>query len=456
MNEKSKIRGIPANTIVLPLEIALSILLILIIILVVELNRSNNKLADLLEQSGIYQLEVWNLQAGVNTLSETITTYIQKPVFDDGSPNIGPLIAYVQELDRDRRGPQIADRFRSLNVGSDTQSLLDNAAEISVTMMDIQSHAITLMRSVYPLPPIPELSALPDSPLNDEELSLPEEGRTGLARKLILDQDYVQMKYFVAEDISTCNNIFAQEFSRLTLETKQHVKILRTVLWCVIFSIVIILFFIFIVIRFWLVKPLRDHSREISSDKDMKQTSRILEMQVLVNAYNALLNRRNKLESILRSAAETDTLTGLPNRYSMKRYELEADEESGSIAVIVFDINFLKQVNDRQGHLAGDQLIRTTGECIRESFDNGNNNCYRLGGDEFAAVLRNCSEESVTARIEHFRASLKRESISVSVGYAFTENIDKRSFKELFDEADRCMYENKKQIHESKQDNSTD
>ena len=264
------------------------------------------------------------------------------------------------------------------------------------------------------------------------------------------------MKYFVAEDISTCNNIFAQEFSRLTLETKQHVKILRTVLWCVIFSIVIILFFIFIVIRFWLVKPLRDHSREISSDKDMKQTSRILEMQVLVNAYNALLNRRNKLESILRSAAETDTLTGLPNRYSMKRYELEADEESGSIAVIVFDINFLKQVNDRQGHLAGDQLIRTTGECIRESFDNGNNNCYRLGGDEFAAVLRNCSEESVTARIEHFRASLKRESISVSVGYAFTENIDKRSFKELFDEADRCMYENKKQIHESKQDNSTD
>ena len=414
VNEKSKIRGIPANTIVLPLEIALSILLILIIILVVELNRSNNKLADLLEQSGIYQLEVWNLQAGVNTLSETITTYIQKPVFDDGSPNIGPLIAYVQELDRDRRGPQIADRFRSLNVGSDTQSLLDNAAEISVTMMDIH------------------------------------------ARKLILDQDYVQMKYFVAEDISTCNNIFAQEFSRLTLETKQHVKILRTVLWCVIFSIVIILFFIFIVIRFWLVKPLRDHSREISSDKDMKQTSRILEMQVLVNAYNALLNRRNKLESILRSAAETDTLTGLPNRYSMKRYELEADEESGSIAVIVFDINFLKQVNDRQGHLAGDQLIRTTGECIRESFDNGNNNCYRLGGDEFAAVLRNCSEESVTARIEHFRASLKRESISVSVGYAFTENIDKRSFKELFDEADRCMYENKKQIHESKQDNSTD
>ena len=76
MKEKSKIRGIPANTIVLPLEIALSILLILIIILVVELNRSNNKLADLLEQSGIYQLEVWNLQAGVNTLSETITTSI--------------------------------------------------------------------------------------------------------------------------------------------------------------------------------------------------------------------------------------------------------------------------------------------------------------------------------------------------------------------------------------------
>jgi diguanylate cyclase (GGDEF)-like protein len=182
----------------------------------------------------------------------------------------------------------------------------------------------------------------------------------------------------------------------------------------------------------------------------MNQASGVREMRVLVNAYNGLLNRRNKLESILRSAAETDALTGLPNRYSLERYALEAEENAGgSMAVLMFDVNYLKQVNDTQGHPAGDKLIRTTGDCILECFDTGNNNCYRLGGDEFAAVLRDCSEEDVRTRLTRFDLVLEREKISVSVGYAYAARTDEESFKKLFNEADKRMYEKKKQVHES-------
>ena len=172
--------------------------------------------------------------------------------------------------------------------------------------------------------------------------------------------------------------------------------------------------------------------------------SGIREMRVLVSAYNELLNRRNRLESILRSAAETDALTGLPNRYSLGRNMLEAGEDGGSMAVLMFDVNYLKQTNDSEGHLAGDKLIRTAGECIRECFGD---NCYRLGGDEFAAVVRECSEEEVRSRLDRFALAQERENISVSVGYAYAAKTDEDSFKQLLDQADRCMYSEKKQLH---------
>ena len=114
--DESKFRGVPANVIILPLEIIMAVLLILIFVLGVEVSRSSNKLANLLQRSGIYQQEVWNLQSGINTLAETTTNYIQRPVAEDGSPSVGPLKAYAQELNRDRRASQIAERFRSYGI----------------------------------------------------------------------------------------------------------------------------------------------------------------------------------------------------------------------------------------------------------------------------------------------------------------------------------------------------
>ena len=104
---------------------------------------------------------------------------------------------------------------------------------------------------------------------------------------------------------------------------------------------------------------------------------------------------------------------------------------------------------DPEGHPAGDKLLRTTGECIRECFGSGDSNCYRLGGDEFAAVLRDCTEEDIIDRIRRFELALGRENISVSVGYAYAEKTDEESLKKLMREADRRMYEKKKQVHES-------
>ena len=119
------------------------------------------------------------------------------------------------------------------------------------------------------------------------------------------------------------------------------------------------------------------------------------------------------------------------------------------MAVLQFDVNYLKRTNDMDGHTSGDKLLRTAASCIRECFETDDHGrCYRVGGDEFIAVLRNCSEEEVRHRIERFSLATERENISVSVGYAFTEKADENSFDKLSQEADKHMYAQKKQVHE--------
>lgn len=448
MKETAKVGGISANVLILPLVVLLVVLHILIIYLIVGVNRADDALTDLMHRSSVYQQDTTNLQAGNSILSDTATSFAQMPVTPDGETNSGPLMTYAEELGRDRRGEAVMERFQSYDVSDEVRAYVENAANISRQMLVIQFHVISILRSVYPLPPAPALEAIPDFPLTEQELAMPEEARVGLARSLILSKDYSMLKYNLANDIEACHETLQREIAIATAKTQQRISSLRTALWAVIFTIIGTLVGTFALYYRWLINPLRTYASQIDSDQAMEQKSGIREMRVMVNAYNTLLRRRNKLDSILRAAAETDALTGLPNRYSFERTSLDVPEEDGAIGVLLFDLNYLKQVNDTQGHLAGDQLIRTAADCIRECFDTGSGNCFRIGGDEFAAILYDCDEADITARLDRFALAQERENISVSVGYAFAEETDEAGFKLLVDEADKHMYEQKKHIHE--------
>ena len=168
----------------------------------------------------------------------------------------------------------------------------------------------------------------------------------------------------------------------------------------------------------------------------------------MVGAYNELFLHRNELESILRTAAEKDALTELNNRFSMEQDTIDIEKFDGSVAVVFFDINYLKKVNDEYGHTEGDALLKAAAQNIKEYFGTeSSDNCYRVGGDEFAAILRNCLEEDVKARIEAFTKKNESQDLSVSVGYAFSEKLSVGSFAKLINLADERMYEHKKAIH---------
>ena len=215
-------------------------------------------------------------------------------------------------------------------------------------------------------------------------------------------------------------------------------------MWAVTLTIIAILTVTFVLLFTQLILPLGKMARTILSGSAPNETDGFREVRLLAAAYNDVRNRRDALDNILRSAAETDALTKLPNRYRFEQYVLEAEESGYSVAVLLFDVNYLKSTNDTLGHLAGDKLLVSAAECISRCFGE---NCFRFGGDEFAAIVRDCTPESIEKMISQFEEAEKEQNISISYGYAYTDEIGNTSFKKLLNEADKKMYAHKEYIH---------
>jgi diguanylate cyclase (GGDEF)-like protein len=140
------------------------------------------------------------------------------------------------------------------------------------------------------------------------------------------------------------------------------------------------------------------------------------------------------------AAAREDQLTGLRNHREFQD-EVEAAEHSGApFAVVVFDLDRFKLVNDRDGHAAGDRLLRAAGAAIAGAC-RATDIAFRVGGDEFALLLPGASHgdaEEIGERASEAVAAISAEA-SASYGVA-AYPLDGTDRSDLLDFADRAMY----------------
>ncbi|QSI02707.1 GGDEF domain-containing protein [Treponema ruminis] len=119
-------------------------------------------------------------------------------------------------------------------------------------------------------------------------------------------------------------------------------------------------------------------------------------------------------------------------------------------ALVVFDVNGLKDINDTKGHAEGDKYIKSGAMLISSIFRNSP--IYRIGGDEFVAFLKCEDYKNKEKLIEEFNSqverNLKEGKVVVSCGYAeFNPQTDKK-YQNIFERADKNMYERKKELKE--------
>ena len=157
--------------------------------------------------------------------------------------------------------------------------------------------------------------------------------------------------------------------------------------------------------------------------------------------------------------AKTDGLTKLGNRAAYEQaisfYETSLDREIG---LFLIDVNGLKEMNDKQGHAAGDTLLVTVSERLKKVFSKYDAQLYRIGGDEFIAILQQedldnadrIIEELLAAQDDPFNPQFRSGIVATfAIGFADSRKVP---FEVLYKHADVEMYARKEAYYKKRQE----
>ena len=196
-----------------------------------------------------------------------------------------------------------------------------------------------------------------------------------------------------------------------------------------------------------LLKPQNIHSLVVSPIMDGRRLMSHISftLQLFGHFISSILKRRDLVER-LENLSFYDQLTGAKNRHSMNEF-LSVLPIKTSLGILYADVMGLKQINDTQGHQAGDQTLIRCCRCLMEHFPK--NTVFRVGGDEFLILCENWSQ----MEFEHAVNCLKNDMIEgvsfMAVGSVWLPCCDENVEKYISD-ADSRMYENKRAYYQSK------
>jgi len=150
--------------------------------------------------------------------------------------------------------------------------------------------------------------------------------------------------------------------------------------------------------------------------------------------------------------AYTDKLTGLYNRQKFEldyAHSFEDERNKNQLALIVFDIDFFKNVNDTYGHHIGDEVLQQFATVTKSVLRENQDSLYRWGGEEFAVILFNNDLALVSLIAEKMRTKIENTYFGVaghmtgSFGVALREKNDTK--ETLFERADKNLYRSKQE-----------
>ncbi|CAG4889095.1 cyclic di-GMP phosphodiesterase [Paraburkholderia saeva] len=196
-----------------------------------------------------------------------------------------------------------------------------------------------------------------------------------------------------------------------------------------------------------LVKTVHGDRLFVFRNKFVKSGSGVDEQFLICSGTDITEERR--AQARLSELANTDSLTGLPNRNAIQdqiREAIESSKEGESVGILFLDLDNFKKVNDHYGHVFGDRLIQDVSSAIRGCLD-ARDTLARLGGDEFIVLSvdasRTALEETAERILERLRTPFSLGLVEVytgcSIGIALCpEHGD--SLESVIRSADTAMY----------------
>lgn len=162
-----------------------------------------------------------------------------------------------------------------------------------------------------------------------------------------------------------------------------------------------------------------------------------------------LYDQEKERSKLLQEIATKDTLTSLYNKNYLATFEKDImshnrANENNNILITIMDIDKFKDINDRFGHLAGDEVLKNVALTIKEIFSDDCYKCFRFGGDEFVVISFNVDQDQMANLIKELKTRLKDNlNISISAGSQFVDNNNIDPIETAIKNADKSMYQDK-------------
>lgn len=167
-----------------------------------------------------------------------------------------------------------------------------------------------------------------------------------------------------------------------------------------------------------------------------------------------VINQINYIYTRTKYLSITDELTGLSNRRcfdtTLEKEFLRAQRYKNKLTLVMFDIDFFKQVNDTYGHQCGDYILKQVANAALQTFRK-TDMVFRFGGEEFVVILTETDINQSLIPLERFRKTIETlnasyqnhpVNITVSIGaYQFEDTLSSK--EEFIQKADEALYQAK-------------
>ena len=189
-----------------------------------------------------------------------------------------------------------------------------------------------------------------------------------------------------------------------------------------------------------------------------KAASKVREQERKIEKSAKVLKQQGDDLVAMKNLAYVDSLTNVKNKLAYDDTVEYINEKirngTAEFAVIMCDLNYLKHINDNLGHIAGDEAIQKTASILCKAFPLST--VFRIGGDEFAVIPTGLDYSRIDEKLDALKTMLESqrnisdnylERISLAFGCAVFERGKDTTYQEVFERADKIMYEEKKKIH---------
>jgi diguanylate cyclase (GGDEF)-like protein len=182
-----------------------------------------------------------------------------------------------------------------------------------------------------------------------------------------------------------------------------------------------------------------------------------LQATLLQNRYIRSQHSLREALDRLQGLSMTDSLTGIANRrcfdQSLEREWSRAKRSGKSLSLLMIDIDFFKLLNDRYGHVGGDECLKTIAHTLRAALPRDTDVLARYGGEEFAAILPDTDRQGAETVAGKMRAAVRRLAIrnetpmgdvaTISVGVTTSDASVNASCVDLIKGSDHALYQAK-------------